>query len=48
MFYRLNGKDLRAPADDAFDLIASIADGTIRDVSDIAATLAALGVDRPG
>jgi death-on-curing protein len=39
LFYRLNGRDLRLPADDAFDLVASVADGSLRDVSDIAARL---------
>ncbi len=36
LFYRLNDRDLRAPADDAFDLVARIADGSLRDVPDIA------------
>jgi death-on-curing protein len=36
LFYLLNGLDLRAPSDEAFDLIASIADGSLRDVSAIA------------
>jgi death on curing protein len=36
LFYRLNDHDLLAPVDDAFDLVASIADGTVRDVPDIA------------
>ena len=35
LFYRLNGQDLRAPIDDAFDLVASIADGSLRDVPQI-------------
>jgi death-on-curing protein len=39
LFYRLNGRDLRLPADGAFDLVASVADGSLRDVSDIAARL---------
>lgn len=39
LFYRLNGYDLRAPIDDAFDLVMSIADGSLRDVPDIAALL---------
>jgi death-on-curing protein len=38
-FYRLTGRDLRLPADDAFDLVAAIADRSLRDVSDIAARL---------
>ena len=36
LFCRLNRRDLRAPADDAFDLVASIADGSLRHVPDIA------------
>jgi death-on-curing protein len=36
LFYRLNDRDVRAPVDDAFDLVASIADGSLRDVSEIA------------
>jgi death-on-curing protein len=47
LFYRLNGKDLQAPIDEAFDLVASIADGTLRDVSEIAARLRGWVVDRP-
>jgi death on curing protein len=39
LFYRLNGSDLRVPIDDAFDLVTSIADGSIRDVPDIAERL---------
>lgn len=35
LFYRLNDRDLRMPADDAFDLVASIADGSVRDVTEI-------------
>ena len=35
LFYRLNGQDLSAPIDDAFDLVASIADGSLRDVPQI-------------
>jgi death-on-curing protein len=45
LFYRLNGKDLHAPIDDAFDLVASIADGSLRDVPEIAARLRAWVVD---
>lgn len=45
LFYRLNDKDLRAPVDDAFDLIASIADGTLRDVTEIAERLRPWAVD---
>ena len=47
LFYRRNGKDLRAPIDDAFDLVASIADGSLRDVPDMAARLRAWVVDLP-
>jgi death-on-curing protein len=36
LFYRLNDRDLRASADDAFALVARIADGSLRDVPDIA------------
>ena len=36
LFYRLNEMDLRAPVDDAFDLVTSIADGSLRDAPDIA------------
>jgi len=39
LFYRLNGRDLHAPMDDAFDLVVEIADGSIRDVPAIAARL---------
>jgi death on curing protein len=48
LFYRLNGLDLRAPADDAFDLVASIADGTLRDVPVIAARLRDWVIDLEG
>ena len=41
LFYRLNDRDLRAPIDDAFDLVAAIADGSLRDVASIAARLRA-------
>jgi len=47
LFYRLNDLDLRAPVDDAFDLVVEIADGSIRDVPEIAARLGAWVVD-PG
>jgi death-on-curing protein len=47
LFYRLNDRDLRAPVDDAFGLVVSIADGSIRDVADIAARLREWVVDRP-
>jgi death-on-curing protein len=36
LFYRLNGSDPRVPTDDAFDLVMSIADGSLRDIPDIA------------
>lgn len=39
LFLRLNERDLRAPIDDAFHLVRSIADGSLRDVGDIAARL---------
>ncbi len=39
LFYRLNERDLRAPIDDAFDLMVEIADGSLRDVPAIAARL---------
>lgn len=41
LFYRLNDRDLRAPIVDAFDLVAAIADGSLRDVASIAAKLRA-------
>jgi death-on-curing protein len=41
LFYRLNDRDLRAPIDDAFDLVAAIADGSCRDVASIAMRLRA-------
>lgn len=41
LFYRLNDRDLRAPIDDAFDLVAAIADGSLRDVASISARLRA-------
>ena len=39
LFYRLNGEDLRIPIDEAFDLVMSVADGSLRDVPDIAERL---------
>ena len=45
LFYRLNGRDLHAPIDDAFDLVVEIADGSLRDVPAIAARLRAWAVD---
>ena len=41
LFYRLNERDLRAPAGEAFDLVAAIADGSLRDVRAIADRLGA-------
>lgn len=41
LFYRLNSTDLRVPIDDAFGLVTSIADGSLRDVQDIADRLRA-------
>jgi death on curing protein len=48
LFYRLNGADLRVPVDDAFDLVSSIADGSLRDVPDIADRLRAWVADLDG
>ncbi len=50
LFYRLNDRDLRAPINDAFDLVAAIADGSLRDVPSIAARLRAWSseLDGPG
>lgn len=39
LFYRLNGGELRVPIDVAFDLVMSIADGSLRDVPEIAERL---------
>lgn len=39
LFCRLNDLDLRAPADDAFDLVRAVADGLLRDVPAIAMRL---------
>ncbi len=39
LFYRLNDRDLRAPIDDAFDLVSAIAEGSLREVASIAAML---------
>jgi death-on-curing protein len=36
LFYRANGVDLRMPEDEAFDLVISVAAGSVRDVRDIA------------
>lgn len=41
LFHRLNGRDLRAPIDEAFDVVVEIADGSLRDVPAIAARLGA-------
>lgn len=41
LFYRLNGRDLRAPMDEAFDLVVAIADGSLREVALIAGGLRA-------
>lgn len=41
LLYRMNGEDVRAPVDDAFHLVASIADGSVRDVPEIAGRLRA-------
>lgn len=47
LFCRLNDHDLRAPVDESFDLVRSIADGSMRDVPDIAASLRAWMVMDP-
>ncbi len=39
LFLRLNELDLRAPHDEAFELVMSIADGSLRDVPEIARRL---------
>jgi len=36
LFYRANGVDLRMPENEAFDLVISVAAGSVRDVRDIA------------
>jgi hypothetical protein len=41
----LSGSDLRVPIDGAFDLLTSIADGSLRDVLDIAVRLGGWVVD---
>ena len=48
LFYRLNDTDLHASVDDAFDLVAAIADGTIRDVPEIAGRLRSWAVALEG
>ena len=45
LFCRLNERDLRVPVDEAFDLVRSVADGSLRDVPDIAARLRLWMVD---
>ncbi len=39
VFYALNGSDLEAPDDDAYDFVISVADGTRSEVADIAQQL---------
>ena len=39
LFCRMNGHDLAAPVDAAFELVRAVADGTLRDVPEIAARL---------
>ena len=39
LFYVMNGTDIHAPADEAFDLIVAIAGGELRDVPGIAVIL---------
>jgi death-on-curing protein len=39
LFCRMNAHDLRAPIDDAFQLVRAVADGSLRDVPAIAARL---------
>ena len=41
LFYRMNDTDLRAPEDEAYDLVVDVAGGDVRDVDVIAARLAA-------
>ena len=45
LFYRLNGSDLRVPVEEAFDLVAAVAEGSLRDVADIADRLGAWVTD---
>ena len=40
LFYRLNATDVHAPADEAYELIVSVADGKDRDIAGIANRLA--------
>jgi death-on-curing protein len=39
LFCRMNGHDLAAPVDAVFELVRAVADGTLRDVPEIAARL---------
>lgn len=41
LFYRMNGVDVRPPADSAYDLIVAVASGALREIPTIAETLAA-------
>jgi death-on-curing protein len=41
LFYRLNGTDIRPTADEAFELVVGVADGSISDVTAIADRLTA-------
>lgn len=45
LFCRLNDRDLRVPIDDALDLVGSVAEGSLRDVPEIAARLRMWMVD---
>ena len=40
LFYRMNGADLRAEPEDAYDLVVAVASGELRDVPAIAQRLA--------
>ncbi len=40
LFYRMNDTDIHPDVDEAFDIIVAIADGRLRDVTEIAARLA--------
>ncbi len=39
LFYVLNGRDLRAPHGEAYDLVMAVAEGTLTDIEKIAGTL---------
>jgi death-on-curing protein len=39
LLYRMNGRDLAADQDAAFALVVAVADGSLRDVADIAARM---------